>query len=185
LYLGNNDFVGPIPLTIGQLSTIERLAFNDNRLNGTFPQHPFFSLTDLALQGNNLTGTIPELGNMTNLGKKELYMYVISTTRQAIPRNAHNYLHMLSRFTERFELSDNSFTGTIPTTVGLLSYLSVFDVSSNYLSGTIPTEIDNCLNLRMINVGYNLLLNGPLPSGIMGQMVDIDGTGIEEPQPQP
>lgn len=72
LYLGNNDFVGPIPSTIGQLSTIERLAFNDNRLNGTFPQHQFFNLTDLALQRNNLTGTIPELGNMTNLGKKEL-----------------------------------------------------------------------------------------------------------------
>jgi Leucine-rich repeat (LRR) protein len=117
-------------------------------------------------------------------------MHVISTTLhyttlQATPRNAHNYLYMFSRFTERFELNENSFTGTIPTTIGLLSSLSVFDVSSNYLSGTIPTEIDNCHNLRMINVGYNLLLNGPLPSGIMGQMVDIDGTGIVEPQPQP
>lgn len=71
----------------------------------------FGRITGLNLQFNNLVGTIPDT----------LFDKLINLTQ--------------------VDLSHNSISGTIPTTVGKLRNLQVLQLSHNSLSGTIPTEI--------------------------------------------
>lgn len=71
----------------------------------------FGRVTGLQLQFNNLTGTLPE----------SLFDKLINLTS--------------------IDLSHNSISGTIPTTLGKLRNVQVLHLNHNLLSGTIPTEI--------------------------------------------
>jgi Leucine-rich repeat (LRR) protein len=97
-YLSNNNFIGPIPTTIGFLSNLRKLDFFGNTFNSTLPSEmgrltmldslnmrgceirgtipPSFAdltlLTFLDLGVNRLSGPYGFLGNLTSLGKMKL-----------------------------------------------------------------------------------------------------------------
>ena len=67
--------------------------------------------------------------------------------------------------TETIVLEGDLFTGTFPTTIGLLTNLIQFQMRETSVSGTIPTEIGNCgqlLSLIMIDT----FLDGTIPTEI-------------------
>ncbi|CAN6724094.1 unnamed protein product [Malus baccata var. baccata] len=57
---------------------------------------------------------------------------------------------------------DNNFYGEIPQEMGRLASLKYLNLSSNSLGGKIPTNISRCTQLRMFDVGANKLI-GSIP----------------------
>nr|GMC54097.1 receptor-like protein 12 [Ipomoea batatas] len=64
-----------------------------------------------------------------------------------------------------FNLSHNSFTGSIPYAIANLSELIFLDLSSNHFVNFIPSEIGRLTNLQFLNLGENRL-GGTIPSQI-------------------
>ncbi|XP_058222206.1 MDIS1-interacting receptor like kinase 2-like [Rhododendron vialii] len=62
-------------------------------------------------------------------------------------------------------LSRNQFHGPIPSSIGLLGNLSVVLLFSNYLSGTIPPLIGNLTRLTYLRLHYNEI-SGSVPAEI-------------------
>ncbi|XP_060182456.1 receptor kinase-like protein Xa21 [Lycium barbarum] len=65
---------------------------------------------------------------------------------------------------ESLDLSNNSFSGSIPFSFVNLLSMEILDLSSNFLSGTIPRSLEKLLHLKAINVSFNDL-EGVIPSG--------------------
>ncbi|KAH9648266.1 Leucine-rich repeat receptor-like tyrosine-protein kinase PXC3 [Citrus sinensis] len=63
---------------------------------------------------------------------------------------------------KRLDLSNNAFSGTIPSAFGNLSELEFLDLSLNKFGGVIPRELGSLKNLRFFNLSNNLL-GGEIP----------------------
>lgn len=108
------------------------------------------------LSKNGLTGPIPDLSNITNLG-----FLILSENHLtgSIPATiGHLPLYNLN-------ISNNELTGVIPKEMGNLSVLIALDLSINNLSGPLPLELENLSYLTMFNVSRNVHLNGSIPNG--------------------
>ena len=59
----------------------------------------------------------------------------------------HSYSFLSLFVIERFDISYNQFTGTLPEVIGGLTDLKEFLVSQTYLSGTLPESLSNWSHL--------------------------------------
>lgn len=72
LILDNNGLLGTLPPTIALLGNVSNIWLSDNQIFGTIPGEALSKLSKLAvllLDNNRLSGTIPDLSNLSNLGK--------------------------------------------------------------------------------------------------------------------
>ena len=58
----------------------------------------------------------------------------------------------------RINLGDNSFYGEIPPEVGRLQHLQHLNLSLNSFGGKVPTNLSYCTQLRVLLVAYNNLV---------------------------
>ncbi|XP_021724122.1 leucine-rich repeat receptor-like tyrosine-protein kinase PXC3 [Chenopodium quinoa] len=58
------------------------------------------------------------------------------------------------------DLSNNYFSGPIPTVFGSLAELEFLDLSTNKFVGSIPIEFGKLQNLKALNLSYNILVGG-------------------------
>lgn len=133
LDLHENNLVGVLPISIGNLSRLEKLYLERNKLADSIPDAigNLIKLIELNLSDNALTGSIPAtIGNLTQLSS--LY------------------------------LSFNQLSGSIPASIGDASQLIVLDLALNQLSGSIPTELGKLANLRRLELAINQL-SGSIP----------------------
>jgi len=117
-----NNFFGPIPSSLGNLTTLTKLFMGVNRFEGTIPPSlgNCQNFLILNLSHNNLIGTIP---------------------KQVIG---------LSSLSISLVLSHHFLIGALPFEVGKLKQLSKLDLSENRLSGKIPTTLETCLSLEYL-----------------------------------
>ena len=117
-----NAFEGPIPSSIGDLSSLQKLNLGANRLAGGISEARFGSLTTLellALNSNQLNGTIPAaIGNLTRLSFLDLHGNRLSG---AVPES----LSALTKL-EHLDLSGNAGleASTFPRRVGGLCFVN-------------------------------------------------------------
>ncbi|CAN1180599.1 Leucine-rich repeat receptor protein kinase EMS1 [Linum perenne] len=207
ILLAGNRFEGPIPKQIGNCSSLQRLNLNDNLLAGEIPEeicggvslqeiglrknlltgridnNGVFSkcrnLTQLVLDGNRLTGSIPgyfaDLENLMVLdldsngfsGPIPVRIWDSSSLMEfsagrnklegSLPAEIGNAVVL-----ETLVLNDNRISGSIPKEIGNLSALSLLNLNSNLLEGSIPVEIGKCGSLTMLDLGNNSL-TGSIP----------------------
>ena len=101
----------------------------------------------LRVDSNQLTGTIPQLVNVT----------VLNATSNSLSYLA---LTSLPASLKVAFLAHNSLNGTLPGPEQLPANLTVLDVSNNSLHGTLPQSLPS--NLTVLNASSNLL-TGSLP----------------------
>ena len=161
LRLGENQLRGSLPASLGQLPKLTHLELYKNLLSSAIPAtwgtstHPFAELDTLSLYENGLTGTVPDLSQLSKLTELRLednqLTGVLSAVLAKLPTTL-SYLRLdgnqftgtipdFSDFTELvyLHLGDNQFTGTIPAGLGNLAKLQTLYLNDNQLSGTIPT----------------------------------------------
>jgi hypothetical protein len=100
---------GTIPSTIGRLTGLRYLSFQENFFTGTLPSEigRLTALTYLDFSLNQLSGSIPSsIFNLSNLRNLALWSNKFSGS---IPSNVKNLSHL-----EKLGLSDNRLTGSIP-----------------------------------------------------------------------
>ncbi|KAD5961706.1 hypothetical protein E3N88_13179 [Mikania micrantha] len=135
LELGNCNFQGMIPWSIGNLSSqLKFLYLYGNQLHGDLPTSigNLVGLEMLSLGGNQFAGNVPStIGNLQKL--KVVY------------------------------LGENQLSGQIPDAMGNLSSLISLYLSSNMLEGVIPSSLGNCRNLLALYLNDNKL-SGKIPT---------------------
>ncbi|GAA0184888.1 hypothetical protein LIER_32176 [Lithospermum erythrorhizon] len=195
LYLGANQFVGEIPSSLHECSSLQYLSLEFNNFNGSIPRGigNLTMLKGLRLQENNFSGHLPkEIGSLEQL--KDLVLYKNSFSG-VIPDSISNCSKL-----EQFQLADNLFTGSVgghasnelsiitslthcrnlqhvllygnllngsvPKSIGnFSSKLETFHISNSYMSGIIPDEIGNLTSLVTLFFGKNMF-SGHIPKTI-------------------
>ena len=125
LFLGNNLFSGPIPLNIGELSSLEILDISGNLLNGSIPSSisKLKDLNEIDLSNNHLSGKMPK---------------------------NWNDLHHL----DTIDLSKNKLSGGIPSSMCSISLFNLI-LGDNNLSGKLSQSLQNCTELHSLDLGNN------------------------------
>ncbi|KAH9803647.1 Leucine Rich Repeat family protein expressed [Citrus sinensis] len=115
LNLGNNNFTGSLPMSIGTLTSLRSLNLRNNRLSGVIPTSfkNFSILEALDVGENELVGSIP-----TWIGERFSRLMILI-------------------------LRSNKFHGDFPIQLCRLASLQILDVAYNSLLGTIPRCINN------------------------------------------
>lgn len=65
-----------------------------------------------------------------------------------------------------------SLSGTISSSIGVLTSLVTLYLAGNKISGSIPSAIGTLQSLTYLNLGTNILISGKIPSQ-MGSMVNL------------
>ncbi|CAI7840944.1 unnamed protein product, partial [Closterium sp. NIES-53] len=133
--LGYNAFSGPIPphLALPQLSALD--AFNNSLSGGLHVVAQMTWLIDIVLHTNNFSGVLPAaLSAITGLTS--------------------------------ISIANNYFTGEFPQPLlHTHPHLAVLDLSNNSFSGSIPLQLTELLELIDINLNDNKF-HGSIPSGL-------------------
>ncbi|CAL5328347.1 unnamed protein product [Camellia sinensis] len=172
-----NELTGPIPANLRGLSNLRFLYSAYNNHSGTLPISLFNlpSLMYLSLASNGFTG--------------QIYGFLNKSLNFIDLR--HNKLHgpipPLPMIVDLL-LSNNTFTGEIPSMICNVSSLEILALSHNSLSGVIPQCLSNfnnvlsVLDLRMNN------FHGNIPStfaeGNKLRNIDLNGNQMEGPVPR-
>jgi Leucine-rich repeat (LRR) protein len=160
LDLRDNNLVGTVPPSIGDLDSLTYLNLRDNQLTDSIPPGigNFTNLEQLYLNENQLTGSIPpEIGNLTSL--RLLYLNDNQLT-DSIPPEIGNLTNL-----EWLHLENNNLTGSIPPEICNIMSLELLQLNNNQLMGPIPPEIGNPTNLLYLYL-HNNDLTGSIPPEI-------------------
>merc|ERR1712166_677588 len=192
--MGNkNQLTGTIPESIGKLTALTVIDFDNNQLTGSIPDSisKLSALTNLALDNNQLTGTIPE--SMDKLKKLSLcnmnsdnftcplpaYAAVCTATCTDMPRcgptDNPDDCQALSDLYDatnghRWQRDTNWVSGSsVCTWFGVKcdanGRVSELALDGNTLKGSIPDSIDKLTALTLLSLRSNQL-NGTIPDSI-------------------
>lgn len=124
-----------------------------------------FSITGyLQISGNRLTGTVPlEIGKMHNFSMLHLGMNQLDGKLPA---------ELVSMSLVVLNLTQNNFSGEIPSEIGRIKCLQNLDLSYNNFSGEFPSSFNNLTDLSKFNISYNPYISGVIPT--TGQLATFE-----------
>ncbi|KAL2642417.1 hypothetical protein R1flu_010004 [Riccia fluitans] len=140
------------------LNSVEKIYLNGLNLRGGIPA-AMLNLRNVSVidfSGNNLTGPIPDLSNMTSLTKVN---FDINSLSGSFPNMSG--LHDITEII----LKKNNISGTIPASLFQHRSLKTLKMSGNvFLSGHLP-KMDQLTNLTNLEL-ESCALNGTIPASI-------------------
>ncbi|XP_028772100.1 probable LRR receptor-like serine/threonine-protein kinase At3g47570 [Neltuma alba] len=147
----------PIPYLIGNLKNLINLALDGNNLTGLIPNrvNKLHSLQHLSLSNNRLQGSIiNDLCQLESLSELNLANNMFTG---AVPEClGKTSLHQLN-------LSFNQLGSHLPPSFWSLKNILVLDISSNTLSGIISPEVSNLRAIILLNLSRNQI-SGSIPT---------------------
>ncbi|KAI3755308.1 hypothetical protein L1987_55104 [Smallanthus sonchifolius] len=181
LHMSNNRLAGPIPKSLGSLSSLQVLDLSHNLLTGHIPTF-IGKLTKLDLSYNPLNGSIPE--SFTRL--EDLTQLVLNNNMLTgfIPSSIGRLVSL-----QEFSVSSNLLNGNIPISVGQLTKLQSLGLSENSLKGVVSkAHFVNLLMLKHMDLSSNNNLTFNVSRAWMPpfQLVtlDLSSSKIEDGFPQ-
>ncbi|PUZ68634.1 hypothetical protein GQ55_2G044100 [Panicum hallii var. hallii] len=183
LDVGNNQIVDSFPSWLGTLPKLRILVLRSNQFNGTIRglhdgyQH-FTSLQIVDLASNHFSGDLhPEwfenlramLDNSNDVG--EILEHQTNSTWRSLVyqdtiivtfKDAALSVTKIPTAFKLIDLSNNSFEGSIPGSIGRLVSLHGLDMSHNNFTGQIPSQLHNLTRLESMDLSFNSL-SGEIP----------------------
>ncbi|MGB1250715.1 MAG: peroxidase family protein [Candidatus Promineifilaceae bacterium] len=125
------------------------------------------AVTDLNLNFNRLTGTLPN--QLQDLQSLKGFRVAFNDLQGSFPSQLLNIASLLW-----INLDANQFSGTLPANLFNKTNLQMLLLSRNNFSGTIPVEIGQLTNLLSLSLGGNNF-TGSLPTtlGNLTQLVEL------------
>uniref|UniRef100_A0A2N9EWM9 Leucine-rich repeat-containing N-terminal plant-type domain-containing protein n=1 Tax=Fagus sylvatica TaxID=28930 RepID=A0A2N9EWM9_FAGSY len=156
LDLSGNQFQGPIPVDLQNMTSLRHLDLSDN--STLYMSVPFESAL-LVIKGKVLEySTTLQLLNIIDLSKNNL--------SGQIPKEVTSLQGLQS-----LNLSFNSLNGRIPKNIGDMGSLESIDFSVNQLSGQVPQSMSRLTFLSYLNLSNNHLI-GRIPSSTQLQSLN-------------
>ncbi|KAK7371200.1 hypothetical protein VNO78_36768 [Psophocarpus tetragonolobus] len=193
VWLHGNQFTGPIPQNIGNLTSLQELNLNSNQLVGLIPESlAHMNLQILVLNNNMLMGPIPEFKAVNVSCDDNLFC-------QPKPGECSPQVTVLLDFLDKlnypsFLISDWSgnepCTRSTGTWFGLSchpnSEVSIINLPRHKLNGTLSpslAKLDSLLEIRL--AGNNI--TGSIPSNFTNfkslRLLDLSDNNLEPPLP--
>ncbi|GAB4827705.1 hypothetical protein Ancab_034593 [Ancistrocladus abbreviatus] len=166
LDLSANNFSGMLPTSLGHLQSLKLLNFSMNTLSGSLPESMIgcASLRTIDFRKNLLTGGLPQwifkVGLQEILLSENAMVGSMDNSLSASEAVSHGSLQAL-------DLSSNSLSGEIPSSIGDFSNLQLLNLSGNSLTGFVPKGIGELKALDVLDLSHNRL-NGSIPPEIGG-----------------
>jgi Leucine-rich repeat (LRR) protein len=135
LYLGSNLLEGSLLSSIGNLTSLTVFSIIKARMTGTIP--PIVSSLP------NLRGILLEQNLMEGSISSELFGIapLVNLILQENLFTGAIWPEITSVNLETLALCCNSLTGSLPTSVGLLTALTELNIEGNMITGSIPSEL--------------------------------------------
>lgn len=181
LVLRSNKFYGPVSIvdhmnhhstTGGYFSSLQIIDLAGNGFTGVLSGEVFDSFKSMVRGSNRSTGDeqesrwLGEDGVSTYNKVPVVLLDDWESSYQVAVEVAmkQQYMRVSKIFTDLvvIDLSDNSFTGSIPSTIGNLTSLLVLNMSHNALTGQIPGELGRLVQIESLDLSWNRL-TGEIP----------------------
>jgi len=136
LALVDMNLTGSIPDSVGDLTWLERIVFDNNVLSGTIPSimNKLTSLKVLSMNGNRLERNLPDLSELIDL-------IILDVGSNQLAGPSPPWLQHLSKLMY-FDLSNNHITGPFSDNpVGSRERTCYLDLRHGRLPGPIPTYL--------------------------------------------
>lgn len=162
LSMNGNDFTGELAdggeggICELAKTQVEFVSLNLNRIAGSVPECVFgegSSFTELHLDGNNLTGSLPEFSSSSPL-------QTLSISGSDLTGMIPESLGELKKL-RGLRLSRNKLEGSIPSNLASGESLSALHLDHNNLEGRIPASLASSTSLRDIQLFENNLTGLP------------------------
>ena len=168
LQLSQNRLTGNIAW-LSQLTNLQSVELQENRehLDDLWCSRTSNQVIEQTVN-KGLSGTIPDLGNLTGLHNFKVYN---NSFTDSIP-DVSNLTNLVD-----FRLQGNNLSGDIPDLQGL-NELKFLHLNCNILTGGIPIEVNNLVNsednnpLIEISLGSNPELGGTIPD--LSNLVNLE-----------
>ncbi|PRQ61000.1 putative non-specific serine/threonine protein kinase [Rosa chinensis] len=143
----------PLKATSSPRAQAEALISWKNSFDYTLPFLNSWSLTNI----NNLYNWTAIVCYPNTKAVSEIDLSNFHITATLTQFNFNKFLDLFL-----FNLNGNSFTGSIPSSIGNLGKLTVLDLGNNLFGQEVPAEMGKLTELQFLSL-YNNNLNGTIP----------------------
>ncbi|CAL5393894.1 unnamed protein product [Camellia sinensis] len=207
LNLSSSVFSGQIPLEISKLSNLVSidLSFNVDSSNSGLLKlekpglrsllQNLTNLKVLRLNDVSISSEVPDtLANLTSLttlvlencglrGEFPISIFYLPKLQVLNVRFNKNLTGHLPKFhpvspLQYLTLSDTSFSGKLPDSIGNLHFLNVLNFSDCYFSGSLPVSLGNLTQLNYMSLSSNQFNVGTLP--FLGKLIELTELHLSE-----
>ncbi|XP_076883573.1 putative LRR receptor-like serine/threonine-protein kinase IRK [Bidens hawaiensis] len=161
LNLSLNQFTGGLPDSLAKCVNLSVIDVSFNLFTGYFPSWVFgLRLRGVFLSGNRFTGNVEFGEHGGGFDSLEVLDLSANSLSGPIPSSVGEFSRLVV-----LNMSRNSLVGSLPGSLGGLKGVSVIDLSHNWLNGSIPKEIGGAGSLEELWLESNYL-TGSIPDQI-------------------
>eukprot|EP00698_Gefionella_okellyi_P009938 TRINITY_DN2556_c0_g1_i3.p1 TRINITY_DN2556_c0_g1~~TRINITY_DN2556_c0_g1_i3.p1 ORF type:complete len:3589 (+),score=699.74 TRINITY_DN2556_c0_g1_i3:128-10894(+) len=159
-----NSLTGSLPTDWVSMTALQRLDLGLNRLNGVLPAQLslLVNLATFVVSQQSISGALPVISTMTALRSLDMQYNQLTTPLPILPTGLQTLILAGNNFAtslpdsvlmstamlQYFDISWCGMTGPLPTSIALMTSLTVLGVYNNALTGTIPAGVSGLTNLR-------------------------------------